>query len=119
MCAVEKNEPELVEFLDSPGFGVTLGPISMSWAGMYARAETILGVFDRWIDSPPDWSRRDIRELLTSFGPDSIDVDIDLSVNIVVVGSKALAIGGNVPSIPFPLAVYLLDKILEAAGVPE
>ena len=119
MVDVDEDAPELVEFLDKPGFGTTLGPMHMGWTGMYTRAETILGVFDRWIESPPKWSRRDIRELLTSFGPDEIDFDIDVSVNIVVVGSKVLAIGGDVPSIPFPLAVYGLDKLLEAAGVPE
>ena len=116
---LRKSEPELVAFIDVQGAGTKVGPVKLRWSALYTRAETILGVFDRWIEKPPKASRRDIRDFLVSLGPDIVTFDVDVKANIVVVGSTVMEAGVEVPEIPFPLAVALLDRMLKAAGVPE
>ena len=119
LTKLTENEPELVEDLDSIGGGIRIGLVKAQFSGFYSRMGIIVGVLDRYIEHPPEFRRREIRDFLTALGPTSLQFVGSAKANIVCVGSSIMEIEGDVDGIPFRLGIRAVDEILKAAGVPE
>ena len=112
-------EPELVADLDAIGLGIRLGLVKASFSKGYARMDLIVGVLDRYIENPPKFRRRDVRDFLTALGPNSLRFVGSAKANIVIFGSSLMEIETDISGIPFRLGIRAVDAVLETAGVPE
>ena len=119
LTRLTKEEPELVEDLDSISCGIRIGLIKASFSNFFARSDILVDVLDRYIKSPPKFRRSEVRAFLTALGPTSLQFVGSAKANLVCVGSSVMEIEADVDGIPFRLGIKMVDEILKQAGVPE
>jgi len=118
MRELDRRRPDLYDAGNSVSAYLQLGPIKMEWSAFLTRVDSVITSTDIWIDNPPSLHRREIKAVVQTLGPTSID--LGLSVNFaLLVGSKELGVGAGIGAIQGDLIYELLDAMLEACGVPE
>lgn len=113
------NKPELVDSIDSLGFDLEVGPISLSYSNFYNRAEILSDALEIQSKNPTKFRRKPLLEFIESVGPDSVDLGISISLAALVVSSKELGVGLKFKEIQLKLFLELGDIILEKLGIPE
>lgn len=115
---LERRRPELHDAVNTVTIYLQLGPIKMEFNNFLTRAEQIITSTDIWIDHPPKFTRDNVKVVVNSLGPSTID--LGLSVNFaLLIGSKELGVGLGIDKIQGALIEELLDALLEAIGVPK
>ena len=109
---------EFAPELDKIGIDLQLGPVSLSYADFYSRADGLVTVLDRLINEPPTFRRGPLIGLVEALGPDSIDLGVDFEFALVV-GSDSLGVGVKMSTIPLGLFTRIGDRVLKEIGVPE
>jgi len=115
---LERRRPDLHDAVDGITIWLQLGPIKMEFARFLSRADSLITTADIWIDHPPSLHRREIRTVVDTLGPDTIDLGISVNFALLI-GSKELGVGCGLDKIQGELIQELLDLLLEACGVPE
>ena len=113
-----KNRPHLIDDVNSCGFHFGLGPMTCTYANFYKRSTLVCGVLDKAVAKPPALHRQPILDLMTAFGPDTVDFGVSAEFALVV-GTNILSVSGGLDAMPFSLAVYGTDKLLASIGVPK
>ena len=117
MQRLEKSKPALVDAINACGFEISIGPLTLEYAGFYARSEELVTCLDSFVSKPPAFRRKDILGLIEAIGPTSMDFGASVELALVV-GSKELGVGGKLKSVPLKLGTELADILLEKLGVP-
>ena len=113
------NKPDLIDSINSLSVYVEIGPMTLNYSGFFTRVDNIAEILDKYVNEPPELSRRAIIEFVNAMGPTSVNMGLSIQVMALVVGSKELGIGGGLGDIELALFTELGDIILEKIGVPE
>ena len=117
--AFEDGNPEIVALLNQPGAEFELSPFVLEYHNFYLRGKSLLSAIERQIEDPPALSRFAIRNMLLAFAPDKVAFGTSAKAAIPFVDLDVGKFGFKLKDIPPQLFVNIIDKKLEAWGVPE
>jgi len=115
---LDRRRPDLHDAINDITIYLQVGPIKMEFSRFLTRVEQLITSVDIWIDRPPKMKRSEIRTMVNTLGPDTIDLGISVNFALLI-GSKELGVGCGLDKIKGALIEELLDLLLEALGVPE
>ena len=105
------SHPALVAHLNSIGDDINLGPLKLSYANFYSRAQEIGDALDKTLGGDFHLTQTFINDLVRGLGPDSVTVDADIEF--------FSTFGDDLKTIPLDVFVEIADIIMDALKVPK
>ena len=115
---LNQRRPDLYDDINDLSAYLQLGPVKMDWSSFLTRIDAIITSVDIWIDRPPSLHRTEIITVVRTLGPTTVDLGISVNLALLI-GSKELGIGAGFGAIRGDLIYEMLDRMLQAMGVPE
>ena len=105
------SHPALVAHLNQIGDDINLGPLKLSYANFYSRAQEIGDALDKTMGGDFHLTQTFLDDLIRGLGPDSVTIDADVEF--------ISTFGDDLKTIPLDVFIEIADIVFDAVGVPK